>query len=401
MNLRTIIAMLSLSLGLGYAHAEDGLTVRDVIIAKDGKAVLAIEAAFESNTFFGYQLEVVLPKGISISLNGDGKPMAESHTALDITGSILHTTSETTSYQFVATKMGNPRIPAGSYVLLTMPLETDGSLDVGDAPTGAVRNIIFSDGTQSGKTMPDIDFTVNISDVVVLDENSPVIPLATDDEVDILVKRTITANEWSTLCLPFDMTEQQVHAAFGPDAELAEFDSYEVDDDGNIAVYFIDTDLSDGIYGNWPYIIRTSKAIADFEVHAQIAPDEESAVCEYQTGSGKKKRTVGTFTGTLHAGVTIPNEHLFLSSNNFCYSVGKTKCKAFRAYFWFEDVLPDLNGSASRIAMSFADNTTAVGPRSSGKNNPAVGIVYDLQGRGVKRPAGGIYIKSGKIFVEK
>ena len=95
---------------------------------------------------------------------------------------------------------------------------------------------------------------------MILDENSTVAPTA-QTSVNVKVKRTIKANEWSTLCLPFDMTEAQVKTVFGNDVQLKEFISYDVTKEGNnvtgITINFEDADLSDGFYGNYPYIIKT------------------------------------------------------------------------------------------------------------------------------------------------
>ncbi len=398
MNIRKIVIILSLILGMGYAYADDELTVRDVTVARNGKAILAIETAFESDVFFGYQLEVVLPKGLTITLNSDGKPTAESYTALDIVGSVLSKTSEYTTYQFVATKMGNPRIPAGNYVLLSMPIESDGTLEVGTVLECSVTNILFSDGTQTGKTMSNRAFTVTITDKMVLDENSPVVPMATDGVVDLLVKRTIKGGEWSTICLPFDMTEDDLYDAFGNDVQLAEFDTYEVNDDGGIEVNFYETDMSKGLYANWPYLIMTSADVTSFEVTAEVKPHEDEAIAEYETGKGKNKRTVGTFTGTLHAGTVIPADNLFLNGNNFHYSVGKTRCKAFRAYFWFEDVLSDVENASSRISFFVEHDMTGI---SKIQHVNETNNVFDLQGRHVVKPAKGIYVKDGKKVIIK
>ncbi len=400
MNLRKIVVMLLFIVGAGVACAEDGLTVKDVAIPKDGKAMLAIETAFESDAYFGYQLEVVLPKGVSISLDKNGRPSAESYTELDIVGSIISSTSESTTYQFVASKMGNPHIPAGSYVLVVVPVETDGTLSVGDALDGSIRNILFSDGTQKGMGMADVKFAVDVTDKLVLDENSPIVPLATDDVTDLLVKRTIKANVWSTLCLPFDMPANQVRAVFGDNVQLAAFVNYEMED-GAILVNFADIDLTEeDVYANYPYIIKATADISEFEVTAQVVSEEESAIEVFTKKVGRKDVVFGKFIGTLHAGTVIPEKNLFLNNNKFYYSVGKSKSKAFRAYFWFEDVLADLDSASSRMSMNFNEKDVSGIGRLTQDGNAAE-TIYDLQGRRVAKAVKGIYMLNGKKIVVK
>ena len=259
-------------------------------------------------------------------------------------------------------------------------------------------------GTKHEKWNPEpFDFEIEITDRVILDENSTIVPLATDEEVDILVKRTVKAGQWSTICQPFDMTEEQVHAAFGDDVQIAELDIYDeaytLNDDGTITVFFTDADLSEGLYANWPYIIRTTGDISQFEVHARLTPAEEEAVAEYETGKGKNKKTIGSFTGTLHAGAVIPSECLFLSGNKFWYSTGKTVSKAFRAWFWFEDVLEDLNSAEARISLSFNGGETSGIDLQFTDLRFNSHAVYDLQGRCVEHPGKGLFIRDGKKIV--
>lgn len=388
-----------------HVWAGNSLFVRDVIIAKNGAVGLAIETDFEKEDFIGYQFDVTLPKGLAFKLNSSHKVETTSYTKLDIDGSVISSSETSTTYRLLASKTGNPRIPSGSYVLLTMVLESDGSLNVDDVKECSLTGIKFSDSSQQKTEVEDVNFNVTISDKVVLDENYPAVPEATTGEVDILVKRTIKANQWSTICLPFKMTEAQVYSAFGNGVQVAEFKEgekgYEVKDDGSIEVSFINTVVSGTgvyIYANWPYIIKTSTDISEFEVKAKITPNEEGAVDIYAT-TGKEPETLRKFIGTFHAGTIIPQNNLFLSDNKFYYSVGKTKCKAFRAYFWFKDVLADLNSAGSRITLQFNDDSTTGIRNLRGEETDAT--IYDLQGRRVKKQSKGLYIVNNKKVVIK
>ena len=70
--------------------------------------------------------------------------------------------------------------------------------------------------------------------------------------------------------------------------------------------------------------------------------------------------------------------------------------KAFRACFWFSDILPTAN--AARISMSF-DETTGISENENGKmiNDE----YYNLQGQRVTAPVKGIYIHNGKVIIKK
>ena len=92
------------------------------------------------------------------------------------------------------------------------------------------------------------------------------------------------------------------------------------------------------------------------------APVEEPCV-EYDNGQTGKKRVVwGTFTGTYVADYVIPysgeDVSLFLSGNQLYYASAKTKhMKAYRACFWFSDILTTTGDASAPITMSFNDVT--------------------------------------------
>lgn len=267
------------------------------------------------------------------------------------------------------------------------------------------EDIVLVDTGSHGFQTERVETTLTVTEAqdnrVILDENSTTAPEASNGEVGILVKRTIKAGEWSTICLPFDMTEAQVYDVFGDDVRLAEFIDYEAeyDNDDNIValtVNFEGADLSGGFYGNYPYLIKTTREIAEFEVTSEIAPDEENAVAEYDNGrTGRNRKVYGSFIGTYHAGDVVPACSLFLSNNKFYYSMGNTSLKAFRGYFQFVDVLTSVEEIAGVKFYFFLDDTDT---RIEGLT-PSIGEgnIYDLSGRKVtKLNQRGIYISDGK-----
>ena len=111
--------------------------------------------------------------------------------------------------------------------------------------------------------------------------------------------------------------------------------------------------------------------------------------------------TLCSMTGNLKGGTVVPANSLFLNNNKFYYSVGKTKCKAFRAWFWFKDLLSDVATSSSRITFQVDDgSTTGINDVRSKKEDIRCDV-YDLQGRRIENPTKGLYIRNGRKEVIK
>lgn len=263
----------------------------------------------------------------------------------------------------------------------------------------ALRKITFGYGFIDKDIAPDVTFTVKVvnAHTVVLDENATAIP-ETAESVNVRVRRTINANSWSTICLPFAMTEEQVTSAFGTDVELADFTSWssEEDDDGNIVAISVGfTDVTE-IEANHPYIIKVKNAITEFTADGvDIEAEEEPSVMV-----GKKKAERGYMIGNYVAGTTIPENDLFLNGSKFWYSKGLSTMKAFRAYFEFADVLTNVEEAGARIVLSFPDEPTGIDAMS--KHIDYDGQTYNLLGEKVTDTLRkGIYIRDGKKMVVK
>ena len=263
-----------------------------------------------------------------------------------------------------------------------------GSYDV------TIANFEFINGVSDVK-IADVSFKINIVNAysVTLDEESTEAPKAAEG-VNVTVKRTIAANSWSTICLPFAMTADQLAAAFPGGVELGDFTSWasEENDEGDIVGITVGFTSVSAIEANHPYIIKVKEAVSEFPVEGvNIAPGEASVEV------GKKKAEKGSFTGTYVAGETIPETDLFLNAGKFWYATSSTKVmKAFRGYFEFYDVLAEAESAASRINITFDDVTAIKGIKTDGEEE-----IYTLSGQRVNKAGKGVYIVNGKKVIKK
>jgi len=300
-----------------------------------------------------------------------------------------------------------------SGTLLKIKLNADASLEIGTNLSINVSDISLGKADATSEKQSNFTFNVSVvdpSDVrTVLDETSTSVPEAATG-VNVRVKRTIKANTWSTICLPFAMNESQVKAAFGDDVELGDFTGYEVEEDADenvvgLKVKFNSVDISGGMEANHPYIINVSSDITEFTAdNVDIDPEEEPTVAAVK----RTKKQWSEMIGVYAANTTIDEQMLVLSDNKFYYSAGSTKMKAYRAYFDFYDVLTDVEEgkAATRAFISFGDDgTTRIG--NVDFLNSEDDKVYSLSGgymgtkASLKSLPKGVYIVSGKKYIVK
>ena len=386
--------MLMLFAVTGVAKAQP-VTVADVE-ALPGETVKAtLELTAPASTYTGIQFALQFPTtGFSIE-EKTTEPGAEYCAVTGWSGSIEYGSMTAGKVKFAAAS-GSTFTSARLEVEFTV----DNSLAL-DKYDVTVTDIIFEGGSHKDP-VADVPFKVNVVErhTVVLDELATVVPTAVQN-VDVTVKRTIKANEWSTICLPFAMTAEQVKTAFGNDVVLKEFTGADsdFDNDDNVVGIKVNFDDANAIEVNHPYVIKVSNNITEFKVNnIDIDPQEDEAYIEFDNGKTGSRRVVYSgFYGTYHAETVVPNECLFLSNNKFWYSTGNTKMKAYRAYFEFLDKLTDKSAN-TRIDFNF-DETTGI---KEVHGNANVEGTYDLQGRKVEEPTNkGLYIVNGRKVVKK
>jgi len=232
-----------------------------------------------------------------------------------------------------------------------------------------------------------------------LDEGSLEKPKA-EKSVRATVTRTLTANKWSTICLPFAMSEEQTKAAFGDEVEIADFTGYEAekDGDGNVVGLKVNFSSVEAMEANHPYIIKPHNNVSQFTIDGvDVVPTDDAKVVYDNVLTGG----YGSFVGTYVADTEVPDKCLFISDNKFWYSSGNTKMKAYRAYFDLRDVLTDAGSGHANSRIRIALNNEATGIEENLPLDIKDNKWYDLFGRQVNRAAKGVYIRNGKKYVNK
>ena len=84
----------------------------------------------------------------------------------------------------------------------------------------------------------------------------------------ITVNRNFNANQWNTICLPFDMTEREVEENFGKGTQLLIYDGVE-DGASNQNLHFVYHEIQ-SILAGYPYLIKTAKTVSGITVKNKL-----------------------------------------------------------------------------------------------------------------------------------
>lgn len=394
--MKKILLILAVFFGIGQAYAENKLVVGETTIPKGLTGTIDIELQNDVE-FTAFTMKLTLPEGLSFVLDEYDKASFEKGSRFADHG--LSASGVTNNSAIFACLSNNSlAIKGTSGTLFSVYVKSDASMEIGTKLAATITEPTFTTPGEVEYNLSAVNIPVTIGEPrTLLDENSTTIPEASSGAVDVRVKRTINANSWSTICLPFAMDEAQVKAAFGDDVLLGDFQDYDTTEDGdNIIGITVNFTSATTIEANHPYIIKVINAITEFTVDdVDINADEEDAYVEYNNGlTGKKKVVYGTFEGTLHAGKTLTENQLFLNSNKFWYSKGSTTINAFRAYFDLTDVLTSVENASVRMSVDIDGEETSVEGISA---SVPEGAIYDLSGRKLNNvPQKGIYIVNGK-----
>ena len=344
----------------------------------------------------------------------------------DIKGNITWKVSDTKSDNFWGT----------TYVWKDVTDVTDnsvkGSITVSDGATGDYLYMAISKGigcevilTALSSTTKRYDIydhvglfgedtgTANINSNRIKDHNDP---------IDVYVHRTIAGDgAWSTLCLPFDLTDDKVKKAFGDDDIVyAEFDHVDLT---KKEIHFKST--TGGMTAGQPYLIKNSKATID----NFFADDVTFTKTDIENLNKNHRRSTKKSEGYYYVGLLEPtkvnnygdatynpnNRAVYIANpdNKGVQKLKKLKngtIKAFRAYLYFPVSNNEFEAGAkeSSLFLSLDDildgGITGV-DKITVDGKPVNNNIYNLNGQLVGTDASvlpqGIYVRNGKKFVIK
>jgi hypothetical protein len=385
------------------ASADNYLTVDDVHVRPGGQANIVIRYHFDSQLICAYQFDLQLSEGISPALTNEDLGQFVNDVPQNFNVGVNEVGAN--HYRFATFSFGgntgNDPITNSEGTLLTIQFTASENLQNGTELDATIFDAIFPENNGTQYNLSNVSFKIIIDDDAidtVLDENDTNAP-ATKTDANVKVIRSINANEWSTICLPFAMEVAQVKEAFGTDVQIqtpqsVTFES--LDDDPNY-IYQINVSFSPvtAIEANHPYIIKTSDKISEFSaLHVDINASNNPQV----NVGNRRNKMIGNYVN----GLPIPDLGLFLSDNKFWYSNGSTKIKGFRGYFVFDEYLSKLDEASSKIFMNFEDEATSIERMNKQNNNEDVySVSGQYVGKDTKRLQRGVYIVNGKKVVKK
>lgn len=280
---------------------------------------------------------------------------------------------------------------------------------------------IIKDGDNWTFTMPDYAVVAKIeydTDLALneVDDNTAVLAAWDGYEANVTLQRTLAANGWNTLTLPFNISSSDVAelnnilAAQSASIAFKELISSSFVD-GKLTLTFKD---AEEIKAGHPYMVKTSQdvdfttlpAIIDAAIAAQSLPItnpfKDVVVSKALVPTETTAVDFIPTLGSTAIEVTDAKEILFMASGNTLKHPGSMPAymKGFRAYF-------QLKGDAANAASFNLDfgngETTGINSLTSEPSSNGEGTIYSLDGRRLssKPVQKGVYIVNGKKMVIK
>jgi len=220
-------------------------------------------------------------------------------------------------------------------------------------------------------------------------DNSSLVAAAHGNELDVTLQgRKLTANNWNTLCLPFDLSCAQIESLFGSGTQVKTLSSYS-NDGTTVTITYEDATT---IEAGKPYIVKPTNTVTD-PVFSDVTIS--NTMNDVTKGDATFKGTYGPVALTAN-----DKQRLFLANNTLWYPTANLTVRSCRAYFELDADVPETAGAPS-IVIEYGEATSLTpAPSPTGEGS---GYWFTLDGRKLdKKPTTkGMYIHNGHKVVIK
>ena len=288
-------------------------------------------------------------------------------------------------------------------------------------------------GKIEGTNLKDYTYSINGKDI------APVAGVTIPQFYSITLTRTFKPNQWTTLTLPFNLTEEEVQRIFGAGTQLIQLNNATVDN-GCAKLEFIYHEIQNVLPGH-PYLIKPTGVEVDETNDATASVDKDGdgnitaftvyskcvnpfinqveIDCDAYTFKGVTGYSTANVTSSTNNNWSVKFEEndIFVSDGNgkMYVSAGSSYGKGYRAWFK-KKVDPASGGKINSISLEIDnpgdDDDNVVTTIDMVDVDPdvfnALGIatgVYNLNGQKVsddmRSLPKGIYIVNGKKIVRK
>lgn len=332
--------------------------------------------------------------GQYLSVGEDGKPvLSKKPVAMEVTNA-----TETPSSKDAGRKNFN-----GTDVKWILKSSADGTYTLGyqDSNAYSTAFVYTQNGTiatsyeEPAATFESAQWTVSTEtpkqQVVYLDETKEYVqPTLNGYFVDVELKRELYAKEWNSICLPFNLSADQVVAAWGEGTKVLEFTSTT----GNNLNLTERADIKAGT----PYFLQPERVNTD---HTYTFTDIETATWDVSGKVPSITKEPIKLTG-FYTPTELPARcYVFGDENKLYHLVSPMPADGFRCYF------QDMSGYDRQLTWGIDDNTTGIDGTFVKPEAPKVGNIYTVNGQLVRRNstaaglAPGVYIMNGIKLIVK
>ncbi len=245
----------------------------------------------------------------------------------------------------------------------------------------------------------DADDTVRCDGGVLLKETSNYISetldMYKDRTVTVFLSRQLHAEGWNTLCLPFDISEEEVISKFGNLASLEELTSVTTEADGSCTLNFT---KASSIEAGKCYLIKPAAAFSSWYQfdNKTLCTEPIATTLTSQDGSFNIS-FMGSFDRTAIDG-NDTSKGTYFTQDNKLYKVAQGRTITMNGFrCWIETSKAD---ALTKANIAHSDGTTSIANIvyiGTTENNNRI---YDIQGIETTHPDDHhIYIKNGRKWV--